>query len=204
MRGAGARGSGLLRIQFAFGLALMAAVPAVLVWANRSLSLRPPGDPDAVEDQAAQAEARRLAASPLPPGHMPAPENSPFGGAFTPKRWSGASAEDALPSSIGDLDWDLESDPAFKALKPGLRLGQDEATKSPKGRMRPGLDLIRISRAAVEAGRLDEVMNDVAREATILSVLQNRTLLIKVEASRMHALRSLDGIDRTAPFHPAF
>ncbi|HZM70897.1 MAG TPA: hypothetical protein VFB95_11105, partial [Candidatus Cryosericum sp.] len=76
------------RILAAFGLTLLLAAPAMLVWASRPY-MQNPSDESAAELRYQAEEARRLSAVPLPPGHMPLPENSPFGGAFRAKRASG-------------------------------------------------------------------------------------------------------------------
>jgi hypothetical protein len=184
-------------------LVALAAASCLLLWAGRPVLLDPAEERDEVERRYQALEASRMASLAPPPGHMPLPENSPFGGAFTPKRVTGDAAKGLLRSPLGDLEWDVLSDPFIRTLRPGLRLGQHEVTQGRQGPMRPGLNYIRVSEAAAEAGGLDVALRSIAEHATILAVLENRTFLVKVAAPRMQALRSLEAIDRTAPYLPA-
>jgi hypothetical protein len=173
------------------------------LWASRPILLDPAEKQDEVERRYQTLEASRMASLAPPPGHMPLPENSPFGGAFTPKRAAGDAAKGLLRSPLGDLEWDLPSNPFIQSLRPGLRFGPDDMTPGRQGPLRPGLNYVRVSEAAVEAGGLDTALRSIAEHAAILAVLESRTFLVKVEASRMQALRSLEAIDRTAPYLPA-
>jgi len=182
--------------------ATLLAASGILHWAGRPY-MQDPTEENEIDRRYSALEASRMAILAPPPGHMPLPENSPFGGAFRAHRASGAEARDLLRSPLGDLNWDLDRDPLIARLKPGLRWGQDETSKGPKGKLRPGLNYVRLSEASIEAAGLDAALLSVAENATILSVLANRTLMVKVEAGRMQALRSLQAIDRTAPYLPA-
>ncbi|HZM71360.1 MAG TPA: hypothetical protein VFB95_13460, partial [Candidatus Cryosericum sp.] len=84
----------LIGLLSALPLVLLAA-PAMLAWASRP-TIKEPTDESAAELRYQAEEARRLSAVPLPPGHMPLPENSPFGGAFRAKRASGDAAKGML------------------------------------------------------------------------------------------------------------
>jgi hypothetical protein len=186
----------------AFGLALLLAAPAVMLWAGKAQRVET-GTEDAYLQKHAQDEARRLATTPLPEATQPPADFSPFGGTLRPKRLSATMAAETLAAPHGDVSWEPSEDSVIQSLKPGLRWGQDELTKGPHMNGHQGLNYVRLSQSAIDAQGLESVMNSVSEIGTVLSVLPRRTLLINVEAEKMHLLRASGAIDRIRAMEPA-
>ena len=110
------------RLIVAFGLSLLLATPAIVLWADKTQ--RNDFGEDAYEQRHAQDEARRLSSIALPEGTLPPAEFSPFGGVLKPRRAQGAAAAELLHSPIGDVAWSPDEDAVLQSLKPGLRWGQ--------------------------------------------------------------------------------
>ena len=200
-----APGAKRTRFLVAFGLTLLLAAPAALIWANRSLTISN-GDDEQSKMLAAydREENTRLAAmGQIQPFYPPA-EFSPFGGALVPKVLEGAAADGMLLTSLGHVAWDAEADTITGSLKPGLRWGANDVTKAEKGTMRPGLNAVLLSKTAIDAGGLDSVLQSVSESAKILSVLPGRTLLVSVEAKDMHALRANPSVVKIRAYEPAW
>ena len=196
-----APGAKRTRFLVAFGLALLLATPAVMIWAGKAQIVDTPGDDSQFEQTLLRDEARRMSSLSLPEGFMPPAEFSPFGGALKPRRLSAEKAVGTLASPIGDVDWDATRDDVIATMKPGLRWGANDVTKSEKGSMRPGLNYVLLSQAAQDSP--DEAMRSIADAATILSVLPRSTFLVNVEANKMHLLRQNAYIARVRAMEPA-
>jgi hypothetical protein len=190
------------RIMVAFGLALLLAAPAVMLWADKVQRVDFATE-DAMELKHAQDEARRLATTPLPEATQPPADFSPFGGTLRPIRLQGNLAAETLHSPLGDVSWDPAQDSVLQSLKPGLRWGADEMTKGPNMAARPGLNYVRLSQSAIDAQGLDAVMSSVSQVGTVLSVLPRRTLLLNVQPENMHLLKASGAIDRVRAMQPA-
>ena len=189
------------RLIVAFGLSLLLATPAIVLWADKTQ--RNDFGEDAYEQRHAQDEARRLSSIALPEGTLPPAEFSPFGGVLKPRRAQGAAAAELLHSPIGDVAWSPDEDAVLQSLKPGLRWGQSEMERGQNYAARPGLNYVRLSQSAIDQQGLDAVMGSVSEIGTVLSVLPRRTLLVNVEARNMHLLRQNSGIDRVRAYQPA-
>jgi hypothetical protein len=189
------------RMIVAFGLSLLLAAPAVMLWASKTQRID--FGEDAYEQRHAQDEARRLSTIVLPEGTLPPAEFSPFGGALTPKRQNGPAAAELLASPIGDVAWDPDADAVLQSLKPGLRWGQSELSRGQNFAARPGLNYVRLSQTAIDQQGLDAVMASVSEIGTVLSSLPRRTLLVNVEARNMHLLKQSGVIDRVRAMQPA-
>src|SRR5262245_15138608 len=103
----------LLRFLPALSILFLLAAPAMLVRAGRPYP-KEPTDESEIDQRYLAAEARWLTSRPHPQGYMPLPENSPFGGALEVVRQPDDLAKGMLRSPLGDLAWDLESDPLIQ------------------------------------------------------------------------------------------
>jgi len=189
------------RILVAFGLSLLLASPAVVLWAGKVQ--RSDFGEDAYELRHAQDEARRLSTVALPEATLPPPEFSPFGGALQPRRLNGPAAAETLASPLGDVAWNPDDDAVLQGLKPGLRWGRSEMSVGQNYAARPGLNYVRLSQAAIDQQGLDAVMALVSEIGTTLSELPRRTLLLNVDARNMHLLKQSPVIDRVRAMQPA-
>ncbi|HZN04830.1 MAG TPA: hypothetical protein VFD06_14695, partial [Candidatus Polarisedimenticolia bacterium] len=190
------------RMIVAFGLSLLLATPAIVLWADKTQRSDIEGE-DAYELKHAQDEARRLSSIVLPEGTLPPAEFSPFGGVLKPRRLQGGAGDDLLFSPIGDRSWNPNDDALLQSVKPGLRWGQSELTQGQGFSVRPGLNYVRLSQSAIDQQGLDAVMASVSEIGTVLSVLPRRTLLVNVEARNMHLLRQSSAIDQATAMQPA-
>ena len=154
------------RIIVAFGLSLLLASPAVMLWASKTQRID--FGEDAYEQRHAQDEARRLSTIALPEATLPPAEFSPFGGAFKPNRINGSAQAETLASPLGDLAW-TDDDPVLQSLKPGLRWGQSELSRGENFAARPGLNYVRLSQSAIDQQGLDAVMSSVSEIGTVIS-----------------------------------
>jgi len=195
-----APGAKRTRFLVAFGLTLLLATPAVMIWASKAQLVDTPGDESQFEQTLLRDEARRMSSLSLPEGYLPPAEFSPFGGALKPRRLSAELAAGTLASPIGDVAWDPAEDDVIATLKPGLRWGANELTKVEKGAIRPGLNYVLLSAAAQQSP--DEAMRSLADAATIISVLPRSTFLVNVEARNMHLLRQSPYVARIRPMDP--
>ncbi|HEV8201238.1 MAG TPA: hypothetical protein VGS03_14575, partial [Candidatus Polarisedimenticolia bacterium] len=189
------------RIIVAFGLSLLLASPAVMLWASKTQ--RNDFSEDAYELRHAQDEARRLSTIALPEATLPPAEFSPFGGALQPRRLNGPAAADTLASPLGDESWNPAESPVLQSLKPGLRWGASEMSVGQNYAARPGLNYVRLSQTAIDQQGLDAVMGSVSEIGTVISVLPRRTLLVNVDAKNMHLLKDSGVIDRVRAMQPA-
>jgi hypothetical protein len=189
-----APGAKRTRFLVAFGLTLLLATPAVMIWANKAQIVDLPGDESQLEQALLRDEARVLSSLRLPPGHLPPAEFSPFGGVLKPGR---SSAEKAT----GVRSWDPAQDDWPAGLKPGLLWDATEVTRTDKGVLRPGLNYVSLGAAAQETP--DEAMRSLAEAATILAALPRATFLVNVEARNMHLLRQNPYIDKVRAMEPA-
>ncbi|HET8947744.1 MAG TPA: hypothetical protein VFQ07_12250, partial [Candidatus Polarisedimenticolia bacterium] len=190
------------RIIVAFGLSLLLASPAVMLWASKTQ--RNDFSEDAYEQRHAQDEARRLSTIALPEATLPPAEFSPFGGAFKPNRLNGPAAAETLASPLGDSVWNPGDDTVLQSLKPGLRWGQSEMEANGQNfHGRAGLNYVRLSQTAIDQQGLDAVMSSVSEIGTVLSILPRRTLLLNVDAKDMHLLKQSGVIDRVRAMQPA-
>jgi hypothetical protein len=189
------------RMIVAFGLSLLLAAPAVMLWANKTQRID--FGEDAYEQKHAQDEARRLSTIALPEGTLPPAEFSPFGGALKPKLVNGPAAAELFASPLGDLAWDPAEDAVLQSLKPGLRWGTTEMTNGQNFHGKAGLNYVRLSQTAIDQQGLDAVMASVSEIGTVLSALPRRTLLINVDARNMHLLKQSGVIDRVRAMQPA-
>ena len=192
-----APGAKRTRFLVAFGLSMLLAAPAMLIWASKAQRFETPNE-DQFELLQQKNEGQRLATVQLPSAEMPPAEFSPFGGAFTPRRYSADKAAGTLFSPLGDTDWDANKDDLLAKVKPGLRWGAAELTNG----MRPGLNLLQMSQSAIDSQGLDAVMATVSQGATVLSILPRRTLLVNVEANDMHTLRQSNVVERVVAYQP--
>jgi hypothetical protein len=192
-----APGAKRTRFLVAFGLSMLLAAPAMLIWASKAQRFETPNE-DQFELLQQKNEGQRLATVQLPSAEMPPAEFSPFGGAFTPRRYSADKAAGSLFSPMGDTDWDASKDDLLAKVKPGLRWGATELTNG----MRPGLNLLQMSQSAIDAQGLDAVMATVSQGATVLSIFPRRTLLVTVEAKDMHTLRQSNVVERAVAYQP--
>ena len=189
------------RIIVAFGLSLLLASPAVMLWASKTQRID--FGEDAYEQRHAQDEARRLSTIALPEATLPPAEFSPFGGAFKPNRLNGPAQAETLASPLGDVAWNPDEDSVLQSLKPGLRWGQSELSRGENFAARPGLNYVRLSQSAIDQQGLDAVMSSVSEIGTVISALPRRTLLVNVDAKNMHLLKQSGVIDRVRAMQPA-
>ena len=190
------------RMIVAFGLSLLLATPAIVLWADKTQ--RAEFSEDAYEQRHAQDEARRLSTIVLPEGTLPPAEFSPFGGVLKPRRQHGPAAEELLHSPLGDVAWDPDNDAVLQSLKPGLRWGQSEMERGRKDfAARAGLNFVQLSQEAIDQQGLDAVMSSVSEIGTVVSVLPRRTLLVNVDARNMHLLKQSGVLSKVRALQPA-
>ena len=189
------------RFMVAFGLTLLLAAPAMMLWAGKAQNVDT-GDDSRMEQTLLKDEARRVAGVGVPEATYPPAEFSPFGGVLKPREIRGAAAADLLAAPVlGDIAWDPTADDVTASLKPGMRWGQSDMTKVEHGHLRPGLNFVRISQAAMDANA-DAAMRTLGEQAQVIYAMPRSTFMVNVEAKNMHLLRKNPDLDRMRPVEP--
>ncbi|HUD72212.1 MAG TPA: thrombospondin type 3 repeat-containing protein, partial [Dongiaceae bacterium] len=175
----------------------------MMLWAGKAQIVDIGGEDSQYEQALLKAEARYISGQSGLEATYPPAEFSPFGGVISPRQVSADRAADMLASpTLGDVEWNAEADDVTASLKPGLRWGQNEMTKVEHGHLRPGLNFVRLSQAAMTSNP-DAAMRTLGEQATVLYAMPRSTFLVKVEAKNMHLLRQNPDIDRMRPMEPA-
>src|SRR3989338_4376275 len=182
------------RLLVAFGLCLILAAPAMLLWASRA-QLSPIGDEeDAFIAKLMQMDARQMDKLQLPPATLRPAEFAVFGDDFKTARRVDGDANGLLRTNLADID-PKNAEAALRGLPAELKFGADEVTRlGARGHLTHGLNYIMLSPEAIAAKSLDAVLDGVRRDIrTIVDYRANSTLLAYVEAGQIGRLRQEPG-----------
>jgi hypothetical protein len=198
-------GAKCIRLFVAFGLALLLAGPAVLLWASRSQVTPGPDDTSAMLLELERQDARLLAQMALPKGHARNPLHAPFGETFRSPALKEGVTTGLLVTNLGHLDAD-QPEALLGRVPEALRLRAGEATRTDRGTLVAGLNYARLSRAAIEARRGAEVDAALASLAgvRVQGYLPEGWRLIYAEPKAIGALRQMGDLDRFVAVEPAF
>jgi hypothetical protein len=189
-----APGAKRTRVLVAFGLTLLLATPAMMIWAGKAQLINLPGDDSKFQQALMQSEARKMGSVALPPGHMPPAEFSPFGGVLK-------SSTPGAEKDAGRVDWDSPRGAWPAGMKPGLLWEEGEKTRNEKGTLRPGLLYVRLSPAGEKD--LDEAVRFLSTAASIVAPVPDSTFLVSVEARNLQELRQSPYVEKYRPMEPA-
>ncbi|MBI1950761.1 MAG: S8 family serine peptidase, partial [Acidobacteria bacterium] len=178
------------RLLVAFGLCLILAAPAMLLWASRAQLAPVTDEEDAFIAKLMEIDARQMAKLQLPPATLRPAEFAVFGDDFKTARRVDGDTRGLLRTNIADLD-PRNVEAALRGLPAELRFGADEVTRlGARGQLAHGLNYLMLSPEAIAAKSLDAVLDGVRQDVrTIVDFRANSTLLAYVEGGQIGRLR---------------
>ena len=183
-------------------LLVLLVIPGAFLFGGRPQP-RGEGTPeDPVERAMLEGQARAAERFRLPQPSIPPAEFSPLGGPAAVSILEGERARGMLLTAQGHVDWDAARDAVAARMPAGVRLSAAELHRSPRGTLRPGLDYVRLSAAAIAERGLDAIQGGVMRHARIVGWLPESTLLVWVEPRDVEALSRVEAIARARAVEP--
>jgi hypothetical protein len=189
-----------------FGLALLLAGPALLLWASRPQLTTGPvlNDEAALHEEFLRQDTLRFESMVRPAATARPEEVAPFGGRFDFPRVVEGSTAGMILTNLGhvrarDPHALLQDVPAQLQFRPGelLKLRQGDAVDG-------GLNYVSLSRQALAGRPAEEILGSIQRVGRIVGYLPDATLMVYLERGRAKELESIAEVDAVLAVHPAF
>ncbi len=194
-------GARCTRVLVAFGLCLLLASPAILLWASRPVQI--PGDLAGSQGLLALdlADARRLEGTALPAAHVRPPEFAPFGGPREERLLPG-NASDAILTNLGHVSR-KDAAAAYRDIPARLLLNPSEMKSigRDRGQLAEGLNFLVVD---LKGRSADEAQASLRSSgARIVDYLPNSVVKAYVDAQRINDLAANPHVAFSLPVHPA-